>query len=75
MKIRQENKNIIFHSEKKYQIYKEQDTHPLFEGSGQWSIEDNDRFVYRIEEDGNTRYYANPLLENMCIFQQWICIV
>lgn len=64
MKIRQENKNIIFHSEKKYQFYKEQDTHPLFEGSGQWSIEDNDRFVYRIEEDGNTRYYANPLLEN-----------
>ena len=64
MKIRQENKNIIFHSEKKYQIYKEQDAHPLFEGSGQWNIEDNDRFVYRIEEDGNTRYYANPLLEN-----------
>lgn len=64
MKIRQENKKIIFHSEKKYQIYKEQDAHPLFEGSGQWSIEDNDRFVYRIEEDGNTRYYANPLLEN-----------
>lgn len=64
MKIRQENKNIIFHSEKKYQIYKEQDAHPLFEGSGQWGIEDNDRFVYRIEEDGNTRYYANPLLEN-----------
>ena len=69
MKIRQENKNIIFHSEKKYQIYKEQDTHPLFEGSGQWSIEDNDRFVYRIEEDGNTRYYANPLLENTHILK------
>lgn len=36
----------------------------LFEGSGEWCIEDNGRLVYRIEEAGNIRYYANPLLED-----------